>query len=135
MFIKNSELIYKIIRRLKEINDKNINTGKSDTENYQLVVTTDPKNGEVLAWTHFDANDKYRDKLYEKEKQIIQIRGLKDKDNNNVDVNYDEYLNLNRILPTYLGGGITGQVQRSQATSLLKDENIQDEIKNKEKIL
>ncbi|HPR92264.1 MAG TPA: hypothetical protein PLR64_03370, partial [Candidatus Dojkabacteria bacterium] len=97
---------------------------------YHIVITTDPKNGEVIGWTHFEANEKYKNRLIEREKELIDKRGIIDKAGIEKKIGYNEYQSSKRILPLYLGSGIEKHIHSSQETPMLYNKISTDNTKS-----
>ncbi len=68
-----------------------------------LVVVTVDSSGNLIGWTHFETRRKYIEDLRNKEKKLVEKRGLIDKEGNPVDWGYDEYLKNKRMYVLYLG--------------------------------
>ena len=79
-----------------------------------LVVVTVDGNGNLIGWTHFETNKAYIKRLEKREKELIEKRGLIDKEGNPVDWGYDEYLKNKRSSVLYLGSTAVSGLRRSQ---------------------
>ncbi len=79
-----------------------------------LVVVTVDSSGNLIGWTHFETRRKYIEDLRNKEKKLVEKRGLIDKEGNPVDWGYDEYLKNKRSSVLYLGSTAVSGLRRSQ---------------------
>lgn len=90
------------------------NTHERSNKPYHVIACKVINDHEIIGWTHFDAKPNYINSLEKEEKIIIFERGLVTKDNKDFKIkDYEEYLDIKRKTPLYLGSGVLSKLHKS----------------------